>query len=138
MTTSLAIATAGDTAAWPVAGLLINALAQRDFAALASCLDPEVRFRALIPPGPFELTGANDTTKRFQTWFGGDDGYEVLDAGIGQVGNRMYLRWRIRMMSADGAGRVVEQHVFATAGERIQALELLCSGFQPEARAAEV
>lgn len=128
-----------DETAWPLAGLLIDALARRDFAALADCLDPAVRFRALVPRGAFELTGATATAERFETWFGGDDRYEILDASVGQVGDRPYLRWRIRMWSADrpASPRVVEQHVFATGVHRIETLDLLCSGFHAE-RSADV
>ena len=121
-------------AGWPAAGLFLEALASRDFVALASCLHPELRFRALVPPGPFETTGAELALTRFRTWFAGDDAFEVVDASIGQVGTRIYLRWRVRMRSAaaPGAVRLVEQHAFASAGDRIETLDLLCSGFQEE------
>jgi hypothetical protein len=65
--------------------------------------------------------------------FGGEDTVDVIDAAIGQIGPRIYLRWQVRM----GAGgdpssfRLVEQHAFATARESIEALDLLCSGFTP-------
>jgi hypothetical protein len=45
-----------------------------------------------VPPGPREITGAASTVAQFEQWFGGHDGFEVLDAAIGQVGTRMYLR----------------------------------------------
>jgi hypothetical protein len=125
-------------AQWPIAGLFLDALVHRDFIALASCLHPDVRFRALVPPGPFDTTGAAETVSRFQRWFGGDDEFEVVDASIGQVGARIYLRWLVRMRSArnSDSGRLVEQHAFATAGERIESLDLLCSGFQMESAAS--
>ena len=127
-------AQAQDGTNWPVGGLFLDALALRDFSALAACLDPDVRFRALVPPGAFELAGSAATTDRFRRWFGGEDDFEVVDASIGQVGPRLYLRWRVRMLPANDAipGRLVEQHAFATVGERIEALDLLCSGFQVE------
>ena len=57
---------------WAVAGAFLEAFAGRDFAALAECLDPEVHFRALIPPGLVDVTGADDTVGRFRHWFGAD------------------------------------------------------------------
>jgi hypothetical protein len=49
---------------------------------------------------------------------------------IGQLHTRIYLRWRVRMCSAqDRTTRVVEQHAFAAAGSQIESLDLLCSGF---------
>ena len=126
-----------DGARWPVAGLFLEALARRDFTALAACLHPDVRFRALVPPGPFDLTGVTETMSCFRRWFDGDDHFEVVDASIGQVGTRLYLRWRVRMRSANDpdSWRVAEQHAFAGAGELIESLDLLCSGFHRESAA---
>ena len=123
--------------AWPLAGLLLDALSRRDFDALESCLDPEVRFRALLPRGPMELGTATETADRFRTWFGGDDGFEVIDASVSQIGTKIYARWRIRMTPRDASEptRVAEQHVYTTGSEQIATLDLLCSGFHSEADA---
>ena len=101
---------------------------------MGDCLHRDVRFRALVPPGAFETSGRDATTDRFRQWFGGEDDFEVIDATIGQVGPRLYLRWRIELRSTTNpaASRLVEQHAFATAGEGIEALDLLCSGFQSD------
>ena len=133
-----AVADTHDSAGLPVAGLLLDALAHRDFAAMASCLDPDVRFRALVPRGPLGATGAAETMGYFQRWFGGDDDFEVVDASIGQVRSRLYLRWRVQMQSATdpSLARIAEQHVFASAGERIKSFVLLCSGFQADQKGA--
>lgn len=119
---------------WAVAGAFLDAFARRDFAAMEACLESDVCFRALVPPGPFTADGAKAAAGNFRRWFGGDDSFEVVDASIGQLGHRMYLRWRVRMVSvADpGAARLVEQHAFATVAERIRSLDLLCSGFHAE------
>jgi hypothetical protein len=119
---------------WTAAALFLDALTRRDFAAISASLDPNVCFRALIPPGPFTTVGAAAAGSHLQRWFGGEDSFEVIDATIGQIGSRIYLRWRVRMVSVDhpNRARVVEQHAFATATERIQSLDLLCSGFQTE------
>lgn len=125
--------TAGADPRWEIAGQFLDALARRDFAELESCLDNNVRFRALVPRGALEANGATQAVALFRRWFGEDDAFDVLDAAIGQVGPRIYLRWQVRT----GAGgdpssfRVIEQHAFATARERIDVLDLLCSGFTP-------
>ena len=111
---------------WTTAGLFLDALTRRDFAALESCLGEDIRFRALVPRGPFELSGAGECAGRFRQWFGDKPMFEVLDASIGQVGARAYMRWRLRTDSSE----IVEQHVFATGGDRIDSLDLMCSGFQ--------
>jgi hypothetical protein len=122
-----------ELATWTAAGSFLDALGGRDFAALRDCLSPDVRMRALVPPGPFEEHGADAATARFVRWFGGDERFELLDAAVGNLGARLYLRWRLRLTDpATGAARVVEQHAFVDVTERIDRIDLLCSGFQPE------
>lgn len=123
-----------DRNGWPVVGLLLDALTRRDFAAFGACLADDVRFRALVPPGPFELGTAAETEARFRRWFDGEDAFEVVDASVGQLGGRLYARWRIRMQppGRPEAARIVEQHIFTTGNERVETLDLLCSGFQLE------
>ena len=130
--------TTTESAAWPVAGEFLQALGTRDFEALQACLRQDVRFRAMVPGGPLELTSAADTAERFRRWFGDYDVFDVLDAAIGSVGPRLYLRWRLRTGYRDAQHDcwVVEQHVFMTANERIDTLDLLCSGFHSEHPAA--
>jgi hypothetical protein len=118
---------------WTVAGQLLDAFTRRDFAAMSECLDSDVRFRALIPPGLVDVTGADATVANFARWFGSHDEFDVIDAAIGQVGTRLYLRWRVQTQAAGDPDslRVIEQHLFATAADRIHVLDLLCSGFSP-------
>ena len=116
-------------------GLFVEALARRDFTAMACCLSPTVRFRALLPRRDVDVVGRDATMAEFRRWFADEaDALEILDATVGQIGRRLYLRWRVRMTPLDpgqGETRVVEQHAFATGGERLESLSLLCSGFQP-------
>jgi hypothetical protein len=123
-----------DRPGWSVAGLFIDAIAQRDFVALADCLDPAVRFRALVPRGVIAESDAPGTVSWFREWFGGGNAFEIEDASIGGLGSRVYLRWRVRMRSAGPEQRnvIVEQHAFAKATDRIVLLDLLCSGFHLE------
>lgn len=119
--------------AWPAAASLLDAISRRDFPALHLCLDPEVQLRALVPPGPFALDSADAVVAAFTRWFGGDDTFELVDAALGQVGGRVYARWRVSLTpeGQPGQARVAEQHVFTSGDERITAIDLLCSGFQP-------
>jgi hypothetical protein len=81
-----------------VGGLFVEALARRDFAAMADCLDADVRFRALVPPGPFEIIGRDQTMERFGRWFGGPDELELLDTTI----------WRSRSQVVRAVARPLE------------------------------
>lgn len=122
-----------DRSPWPVAGRLLDALTRRDFAGIRDCLEDDVTFRALVPPGLVELDGSEDVVARFATWFGGADAFEVLDASLGQIGDRIHARWTVRMTpAAPGTARVAEQHVYTRGTDRITSVDLLCSGFHQE------
>lgn len=124
------------TARWSVGGLFLEALANRDYARLATTLGSAVRFRALLPPGPMAREGSEAVTKAFSSWFGEADEFELVDATVGEVGGRLHLSWRLRVRPAPcGIGdgwHVIEQHAYADAVDTIDTLDLLCSGFKPE------
>jgi hypothetical protein len=122
------------TTGWPVAGRIIDAIIRRDFASLAACLHPDVRMRAVLPRAVLDIASAQTVAAKFDDWFGGEDGFEVLDASAGMIGVRQYVRWRIRMWPPDdpSATRVIEQHSYTRGTECIESLDLLCSGFQLE------
>jgi SnoaL-like domain len=128
--------TPATNARWSVGGLFLEALTTRDFARIPATLDPDVRFRALLPPGPAEWNGADAVADTFRSWFGSADDFQLLDAMVGEVGGRLHLAWRIRLRPAPfGIGdgwHVIEQHAFADADDAIATLDLLCSGFNPE------
>ena len=123
-------------ARWSVGGVFLEALADRDFDRLATTLAPTVRFRAMLPPGPMESSGAEAVSGMFGSWFGAADEFELVDATVGEVGGRLHLSWRLRLRPAPfaiGEGwHVIEQHAYADARETIDSLDLLCSGFHAE------
>lgn len=94
-----------------------------------------MHFRALLPPRDVDVVGCEATMAEFRLWFANEaEVFEILDATIGEIGPRLYLRWRVRMTPLDpgqGGTRIVEQHALATGGQQLESLSLLCSGFQP-------
>lgn len=132
MQTSTCSLTAHRSTAWPIGGLLLDALTHRDFDAMQRLFDDNIRFRALVPSGPFELSTPEATAAKFRTWFGGPDDFEVLDASLGHVGAKLYTRWQVRLSSPGrpSDSRVAEQHLFISGTDKIETLDLLCSGFQ--------
>ncbi len=110
---------------------LVAALAERDFDRLAGTLAPDVRMRALIPPGPIDLLGANPAAARFATWFGESDGFELVRSGSDEVGDRLHVFYRLRVKRPGDPWKVIEQHLFCAFDKgRITALDLVCSGFR--------
>ena len=55
---------------------------------------------------------------------------------MGEIGGRLHLSWRLRVRPAPfGIGdgwHVIEQQAYADAGDTIDALDLLCSGFHAD------
>ena len=124
------------SARWSVGGVFLEALATRDYQQMAATLSADVRFRAMLPPGPMDWNGADDVAAVFTSWFGEAEDFELIDATVGEVGGRLHLSWRLRVRPAPfGIGEgwhVIEQQAYADAAETIDSLDLLCSGFRPD------
>jgi hypothetical protein len=128
------------TTRWSVGGQLLEALAERDFDSLANCLEPEATMRALLPGGPAEFQGAPQITERFRYWFGGAEEFEVLNGTVGDVGSRLHVAWRLRLYPTPRGNRdwhVLEQQAYLRASDRIDLIDLLCSGFMPDGTRSE-
>jgi hypothetical protein len=123
-------------ARWSIGGVFLEALANRDYDRLAQTLGPGVRFRAMLPPGPMDWEGPSNVAEAFSSWFGTAEDFEVVDAEVGEVGGRLHLSWRLRVRPAPfGIGdgwHVIEQQAYADAADKIESLDLLCSGFRAE------
>jgi hypothetical protein len=124
--------TARRSSATDLGAALVAALAEQDWARLGGALAPDVRMRALIPPGPVELSGADTAAARFAAWFGETDGLELVRSGSHEVGDRLHVFYRLRVKRPGAPWTLIEQHLFcALDGGRITALDLVCSGFRP-------
>jgi hypothetical protein len=120
---------------WGMAGLLLEALAARDFGRMTACLAPAATMRALTPSGLMELEGAVEVVDRIRHWFGGATEFDVLDGTVGEVGGRVHVAWRLRLHPTprgDDSWHVIEQQAYLRITDRIDAIDLLCSGFQPD------
>jgi hypothetical protein len=123
------------TATSSVAGRLLEALAARDFTRMSDCFEPAATMRALLPPGLAECESATQIIESIRSWFGAAETFELLDGTVGEVGDRIHVAWRLRLRPTpwgDDAWHIIEQQAYLRAGERIDAIDLLCSGFQPD------
>lgn len=112
---------------------LIAALAQRDFLLLADRLTPDVRMRALIPSGVVELSGAEAAARKFAWWFGDAEELELIHSGSETFADRLHVFYRFRITKRGDPPKLVEQHLLcAVEGDRIDGLDLVCTGFRPD------
>lgn len=119
-----------------VVDAFLTALGARDFQRLETCLHPAVRFRALVPPGLRESVGARETADWFSKWFSHANHFELVKLEVDHVSDRMRMAYRVRLHDLHG-WQVVEQQVYCTVkDERIEAMDLLCSGFRPTSSVA--
>src|SRR5689334_370081 len=79
-----------------VGQFFLEALAAQDFDRLQTLFTPQVRFRALVPPGVREGQTAAEATSWLQRWFGAADEIQVLQAAVDLVFDRLYMRYRLR------------------------------------------
>ena len=111
----------------------VAALAERDFQRLAETLTPDVRMRALIPPGLVEVSGADAATAKFESWFGDAEELRLIRAGSNAVADRLHVFYRLRVKRAGDVPKLVEQHLLcALENDRISGLDLVCTGFRPD------
>lgn len=121
------------SSATDVGAALVAALAERDFDGLAGALAPEVRMRALLPPGLVELSGADAAGAKFVSWFGEAEEFELVRSDSDEVGDRLHVSYRLRVKRPGDPWKIVEQHLLCALDEgRISALDLVCSGFRPD------
>jgi hypothetical protein len=127
--------TAPRSSATDLGATFVAALTAKDFGRLAGTLAPDVRMRALIPPGIVELSGAGPAATRFATWFGESERLELVQSGTDELADRLHISYRLRVKNPGSPWKIVEQHLFcATDGGRLAALDLVCSGLRAESR----
>ena len=112
----------------------IRAVSTRNEAALAECFSPDVEFRALVPPGLRERTGALEAAALFSRWLRDCTELELVDSSSHEVGDRLHVSYQLTGVE-DGEAFLLEHHLFCTVDDgEIKRADLLCSGFRPRPR----
>jgi ketosteroid isomerase-like protein len=110
---------------------LVKAIASQDTAAISACFAGDAQFRALIPPGLRERTGAPEVAALIAGWFADSTELELVDSETKEVGDRVHVAYRFEGVE-EGESYVVEQHLFGSVRDgKIERADLLCSGFRP-------
>ena len=113
----------------------VEAVAAQDASAIAACFTRGVEFRALIPPGLRERTGAEEAAALVAGWFADSTELHLVESRTQEVGDRLHIAYRFEGVE-DDEPYVVEQHLFCVlAGDVIERAHLLCSGFRPRHKA---
>ena len=113
----------------------MEAVAAQDESAIAACFTRGVEFRALVPPGLRERTGAKDAAALVAGWFVDSTELNLVESQTEEVGDRLHVTYRFEGVE-DGEAYVVEQQLYCMlAGGAIERADLLCSGFRPRVRA---
>ena len=116
---------------YSLAERLVAGIAALDQGAIASCFAAEAHFRALIPSGLRERTGATDAAALIHSWFKDSTVLDLADTKAAVVGDRLLIAYRFEGVE-EGAPYVVEQHLTCVVvDEKIARADLLCSGFRP-------
>ena len=114
-----------------LADRLVAGIAALDRDAIASCFAAEAQFRALIPSGLRERTGANDAAALIHTWFKDSTVLDLAETKAAIIGDRLLISYRFEGVE-EGKPYVVEQHLTCVVvDEKIARADLLCSGFRP-------
>jgi hypothetical protein len=89
--------------------------------------------RALIPPGPIEVSGAEAAAEKFASWFADAEELELIRSSSDTVADRLHIFYRLRVRRPGDLRKIVEQHLLCAFDDgRITALDLVCSGFRPD------
>lgn len=116
------------------AARFLEALAERDFDTFGGSLTPDATMTALVPRGLRECASAGEIGSMFTRWFGDTPDFELVEAEIGEIGERLHFRWLVRIRAERiGIGFFdVEQHAYIeTDTGRISRIRLLSSGYCP-------
>jgi hypothetical protein len=112
--------------------VLVDALARQAWDELAACLDDAVQFRALIPRGLRSADTRAAAAGYFQKWFGDADQIILLASEVEVMHDTLHITYRFR--EHEDQWYIVEQHAFCVVENgTIKQIDLLCSGFRPEA-----
>ncbi len=109
----------------------VQALSGRNWNGLEGLFQPSVKFRALIPPGLREASSGIEASAHFQQWFGKADAVELMEFTVEPVADKLRISYRLRLHE-DRWYKVEQQTFCVVTGDRIEKMDLLCSGFRPE------
>jgi len=121
--------------AGPLGERLVQALAAKDFAQVASLLHPEVDFRGMTPGRFWQANTATQVVDEIlRSWFEDSDQIEeLLRVDTTRVADRERVGYRLAVSNPGGSFLVEQQAYYETSDGLITWMRVLCSGFRPVA-----
>jgi SnoaL-like domain len=114
---------------------LLDAIARRDFDAIAQCFTEDASVRVLTPRRVRELAGRGETADRFRAWFADMEEFEVVSSGAAPIADRLRIRWHTRGRDPEEGWRENEHTGYAEVRDGlIASLNVSCAGFRPADR----
>jgi hypothetical protein len=112
----------------------VEAVTAQDESAIAACFSRGAEFRALVPPGLRERSGAENAAALVAGWFADSTELNLVESRTDEIGDRLRVSYRLEGVE-DGESYVVEQHLFCVVADGvIERADLLCSGRRPRQR----
>jgi hypothetical protein len=109
----------------------VRALSGRNWQALEELFVPSLQFRALLPPGLREASSGIEASGHFQQWFGKAGAVELVDFTVDEVLDKLHIAYLLRVQK-DRWYRIEQQTFCVVTNDRIEKMDLLCTGFRPE------
>jgi hypothetical protein len=107
----------------------LEALAGRDYDALAACFAAGGTLRAIVPPGLREADGPEAIVERFRIWTEDLEEYEVAEREVGPFVDLLRLRWVVQSVDPDDGPDAYEQTAYAEVENGlITSMRIACSG----------
>jgi len=110
----------------------LEALARRDYDALAECFAADATLRAIVPPGVREDDGRDAITARFRLWTEDVADYSVVESETAPFADLLRLRWAVKGVDPELGLCSFEQTAYAEVADgQIARMRLACSGDRP-------
>lgn len=115
-----------------IGGRFARLLAAKQWSELVTLLDADITFKGMTPGRFWDAHAPEEVVSDvLQHWFGETDHIEeLLSVFAGHVADRHWLHYRVRVRNDDGLHLVDQHGYYDVAGDRIQRLHLMCSGYR--------
>lgn len=120
------------TESTPVAERLLDAIAARDFEAIAKCFADDARFEVLTPHRLRSHATATAAAERYRYWLARLADFEVVDRDTLTIADRVRVRYLFRGRDPELGWQLNEHTGYAAVEQgRIASMTLTCAGFRP-------